>query len=219
MTRTTTPPSSCAAVVVTVVPGRAVLGGIAQQVAHDLLEVEVLAEDQGQAGRDVQLEAVARPAGGLAVHGPAQDVAHEQRILGQDQPATLGPAQDQQVLGQPPQPVRLGLDVVERLGEGRRLHRGVALGEHPAHAVDGRDRRAQLVADDAHEGVAHAPGALLVGVARGQVDGAGQGPGDGRQQALLLGEERPRLGGIHLEQADADPVALDGHGQPRADVG
>ena len=73
------------------------------------------------------------------------------------------PAQDQQVLDEPMEPLGLGANVFEQ-GRARGGIVGAArTGQDLGQAQDGRDRRAQLVADDVDERLAELPGPALLG--------------------------------------------------------
>ena len=82
----------------------------------------------------------------------------------EDQLTTFGPAEHEKVLGESSEAVRLVRDVRQALGHVLGVHRSESFAQDAAHAVDRRDRRSQLVADHADEGVAEGIGPLLGGV-------------------------------------------------------
>ena len=97
----------CRASTVTAVPRRRVLGRVAEQVAHDLLDVASLrrrrsAGPVGQArGRCVG------SSDGLVGDDPLEQPARLERLGLDDEAAALDPAEDEQVLDEPMQPLRL----------------------------------------------------------------------------------------------------------------
>ena len=198
-------------------PGRAVFGGVAEQVLDDLLDVHLLAEDQPQPGRKLGDEPVVGPVRGLVGDPPPHDVSHQQRVERHLQPARLCPAEHEQVFGEPAQPIRLALDVLDHLAERIRVHGPVALAEHLAHAVDRRDRCPQLVADDAGERLAELLRALSGAIPFRDVDRAGECLGHRCDQPLIRVREPRRRRGLELDQPERFVAADDRGAEPRAD--
>ncbi len=95
-------------------------------------------------------------------------MAQHDRIVSDAELPALGSAQNKEILDQPTKPVRLGLDVGEMLSNGRLVHRSEVLAQDMAHPEDRGDRRPELMADHADEGVAERAAALGLRVSGGE---------------------------------------------------
>ena len=164
-------------------------------------------------------EVVQRPAAGLGRDDTPGEVGDVDRLLGDRQVVPLEPAEDEQVLDDPEEAVGLRLDV-------RREIAGETLGvrivtepaaEQPGPGEDRRDRRPQLVRDDADERLLELLGLAFLGVHRGalerlaalvggrredvprsRVDRPGDRPADHEHAAASLGvAEGPRDQAAH----------------------
>ena len=102
--------------------------------------------------------------GCLTVHRAAHEMADDDRLQRDDELAALGPAENEQVLGELTEPVRFVRDVGESLGDDRQRQRVEPLAQDAAHAEDRRDGRSKLVADHADERVPKLVVPLLRGV-------------------------------------------------------
>src|SRR5439155_22889211 len=107
-----------------------------------------------------------------------------------------------------------GLDVGDHLHPFARVERFVSQAEHLAEPVHGGDRRAQLVADHADEGIAEKAGVPLGRVTRRELDGAGQRPDDRPDELDILLGEGARPGRVDLQEPDRPAAPGDGHGEP-----
>ncbi len=156
--------SSCATTeTVTVLAGAAVLGGVGQEVADDLLDVGRVRRDGREPRHDVEGERDARPATLLRFDDARHQALEEHRLeahLTRPLPETV---ERDHVLDQPLEPFGLGVDVLEdpalRLVVERRSLAGQELGA----TEDGRHRRPQLVRQDADERLADRLAATRLG--------------------------------------------------------
>ena len=188
-------------------PRWAVLHGVAEEVRDDLPDVHILAQDDRQSGGCVHGEMVRRGSGTFALDGGLHDVAHDDRLRRHLQPATLGAAQDEQVLRQAAQPIGLRFDVAELVGQGLGGHGRMAFAKEMAHPVDRRDRRTKLMADDPDERIAELAVPLLLGVSDAQIRGRrGQFFGESLAGGPLAFERSRRSEEIRLPpRPRADP--------------
>ena len=95
--------------------GPAVLGGIAQHVAQDLLDVGLLGQDDRVGPRRVEPEVDRRPAAGLLLDHPFEDVTKTHRLADRIEDAPLRLAQDDEVADDPVEPPGLRRDVGKQL--------------------------------------------------------------------------------------------------------
>lgn len=136
--------------------GWGVLGAVAEDVAHDLIHVRPIAEHCWQPGRDAQGETAARPAGLLRRQECGQDALQQEWLAGHGVgPILLEPGQHEEILDQAVESLRLGLDVLDQL-VARRCREVLTAAQHLRAGEDGRDRRAQLVREDAKKRLTHA---------------------------------------------------------------
>ena len=171
-------------------PGRssraAVLGGVREQVADDLLDVGRVGDRRRHARRDVELERHARPADLLGADDDGQEPLDEDR-LGADLALVLAEAGHRDdVLDEAMEPLRLDDDVGEDLLARLRRQLVVLPGEDLGAGEDRRHRRPQLVRQDADERV---PDRLALAV-RGDV-----AEHDDRLDPALRRSSSPRVTG------------------------
>src|SRR5919198_2915186 len=164
-------------------PGLAVLRGIRQEIAQDLLDVRLLTEHEWEWSVDLEPELASRPARRLGLDGPTEDVGDDHRVARDLDPAALRPREYEQVLDQAIQPIGFGLDILDRLVADVRRQAVEPLAEHLAEPVDCRDRRSELMTDDADERFAERVCAALVRISARELDGPRQ-RADGRRRQL-----------------------------------
>ena len=127
------------------------------------------------------------------------------RLLGDHEVAPLEPAEDEEVLDDPEQPIGLRLDVRGELVGGAAVVELPA--EEPRAGEDRRDRRPELVRDHADERLLELLRLALAGVE----------PGPLERLAALVGHRREQLPGPGVERPGHRP-ADDEHAAPPLDV-
>ena len=141
-----------------------------------------------------------------------QQAADEDGLGPELEVVALETGHHQQVLGQPVEPLGVGLDI------GRDRDPVAAIGRQPAEhlrpAVDRRDRRPELVRHDPDEGPVEVLRLALLVEPAASFDGAGEDIGHRHQEVRVVLGERPMTVAVDTEGAPRADLARDGRAHP-----
>ena len=138
----------------------AVAHGVGQQVAHDLFDVRRGRRGPPAGGPRRAASRASRASAPSGIDHGREQVLEKDRLVREVDDVALDAGHDQQVLDESNKSLRLGANVGDDLRRGRVVK---VARKKLAAAIDRRDRRSQLVRQDAHERVARCTRGAHVG--------------------------------------------------------